>query len=125
MLVQYVELENKDGTRGHFSDGTEVDEGRADLIDENATIQSLKEFIFPNGGSLGRVAIYIPPEAAGITDWVRKSPTDPLVHNTLYGYIDSRAQSPPPHQNGKLRCCFCIVVFNVLLRTRKYLLTVR
>jgi hypothetical protein len=108
MKVKYVELNNKDGTRGRLADGSDVDEVIAALNGDDLTVQSLKEFIFPPAGvrNLGRVAIYAPPAAAGFTEWVRKSPNDPLVENALYGYIDSRAQQQQPSPNGKLRCCF-------------------
>jgi hypothetical protein len=92
MRVTFVELENKYGTRGHLADG------------ENATIQSLKEFIFPGRRNLDRVPVYTPPPAiTGSAEWIRKSPAGLLVQNTLYGYIDLRAEPPQPQQNGCLR----------------------
>lgn len=90
--MKYVELEKSDGTRSLLADGSDVDEEKASFNDANPTVESLKEFIFPGERNLGRVAIYTPPEVAGITAWVRKSPDDPLVQNALYGYLDDRPQ---------------------------------
>jgi hypothetical protein len=113
MKVNYVELRKTDGSRAHLdAEGTEVDSESVVLNDvEENTVETLKKIIFPGEGQLGRVLIYSDPgaaRAAGFADWNRQGPEALLVEDTLYGYIDKR-------RNGELRCCFCILVFNLFV----------
>jgi hypothetical protein len=91
MEVKYVELEKKDGTRSHVPDGSDVDEERAALNDGRRQQDCWNSFFgrpAAGGGgrtNLGRVFIYTPPGPAGIKEWIRKQPDDPLVENIMYG----------------------------------------
>jgi hypothetical protein len=114
MEVNCVELQATDGTR-RIIQGIVVDENSLTFHDENPTVKSLKHRLFPDAAAHGAIKVYSPPVAATATEntpWDSKSPSDVLVQNAMYGYIDlRRLDLEQQQQNGKLRCCFSFLVF--------------
>jgi hypothetical protein len=115
MKVNVIELISAMGDPAQIN-GFEVDPQDIEIIGNNPTVTTLKEslstiILQPN---LGNIKVLSPPVDGGLGMWEFRRVHDALMADATYGFINL------VQHNGKLHCCLCILVFNLLFEYENY-----